>query len=370
MRTDPVQRKALEKRRLGRTEIEVTRLGLGTIPLMRLNATQSIEVISSALDSGINFIDTARAYQDAEEKIGAALRGRRETCYVATKSFARTKSGMSEDVRRSLKAFQADYLDLYQLHSVKTNEELVQVLSPSGALAALKEAQAAGLVRHIGITGHRPSALVKALQSGEFSTVQVPVNIVDREAEEELLDLAATLDIGTIAMKPLAGGTLDHPRGALHYVLDQAVTVAIPGMGSVAEVREDVLAAIEFSPLSGEERDRILLEAAQVGKSFCRRCGYCTPCPEGIDIPRILWLANYGARYRDRDPWVIEDYADLDKGSQNCVECGLCEPQCPYDLPIIQMLRHADQLLKPDSGLKQVVRRTRRMLASRVKGIG
>lgn len=370
MGSEPLPGSNLEKRRLGRTKLEVTRLGLGTIPLMRLSAANALEVVSTALALGINFIDSARAYQQAEERVGTALRGQRERCYVATKSFARTKSGMSEDVRRSLKEMQTDYVDLYQLHSVKTSEELAQVLSPNGAVAALKEAQAAGLVRHIGITGHRPATLVKALKSGEFSTVQVPVNIVDREAEEELLALAQSLDVGIIAMKPLAGGTLDHPRGALRYVLDQPITVAIPGMGSIAEVEEDVRAALEFSPLSAEDRERILQEAAQVGKSFCRRCGYCTPCPEEIDIPRILWLANYGSRYRDRDPWVIEDYANLEKGAKDCVECGLCEPQCPYELPIVEMLKHADEVLKPDSGLKQVVRRTRRILASRVKGIG
>ena len=169
----------MEKRRLGRTGMEVTCIGFGALPMQRCTMEEAGEVLHKALDSGINFIDTARAYTDSEEKIGRHISSRRSEYYLATKSLKRTKEGMAKDIDLSLRLLKTDYIDLYQIHNVKKREEYEQAMGPGGALEALKEAQQAGKIRFIGITGHDYDLLVEGIKTNEFATVQAPFNAVE-----------------------------------------------------------------------------------------------------------------------------------------------------------------------------------------------
>lgn len=337
--------------RLGRTNLNVFKLGLGGIPLIKLTSAEARDVIRASLDGGINFADTAETYGDSEEKLSLALQGDRGKFIIASKSPWRDAVGMENAINQSLSRLRTDYIDLYQVHALKTAEQLNKILAPGGAMEALKKAQTAGKIRYIGVTGHRPSVLVQAVKTGEFDTVMPPINVVDREAEEQLMPLAKEMDVGIIAMKPVCGGTLDDPALGIRFCLNSPADSVLVGMKSVAEVEVNLKTFREFQPLSQEEEDELLENASQLGNSFCRRCEYCQPCPQGINIPRILWLANYHRRYADRDPWTEDEYRALSATAAACEECGDCEQICPYALPVRQMLKDADHELTPSPGL-------------------
>jgi len=335
----------LPARKLGRTGLKVSVLGLGGIPVRDREFDDAVQVVQAALEHGLNFIDTARGYGDSEGKIGAAVAatGMRRQVYLATKTPERGAAGARADVERSLKELRTDYIDIYQLHGVDEKEDLKQVLAPDGALAALKKAQQEGKIRFIGITGHDPKLLQDAILTGEFATVMVPVNILDRfifAAEERLLPVARDLDVGIIAMKPLAGGVIKEPTQALRYTLSQAVDVVIPGMGSVGEIRENVAVVKDFEALTEMELKELVREAKALGTKVCRQCGYCLPCPEGIDIRQVFRLEGMFERY-ERGEEAQGLYRDLAVKADACQRCGVCEERCPYKLPIREKLVRA-----------------------------
>jgi hypothetical protein len=251
---------------------------------------------------------------------------------------ARDKAGMAKDIDLSLATMRTDYVDLYQIHNIKNREDLDAVMAPGGALEALKEAQAAGKVRHIGVTGHSIDLLVEAIKSNEFSTVQVPFNCIETQALETLFPLAKELNIGRIVMKPLGGGQISNVNLALRFLLEHDISVAIPGMDKVEHITENLAAAAEFKPLTPEERVRLQAEAEAIGPNFCRRCGYCMPCEAGIDIPTMFIFHLQYERYGMKDV-IPGRYAALKAKASDCIECGLCEARCPYDLPIRARLK-------------------------------
>lgn len=329
------------KRRLGRTGLEVSAISFGGLPLQRCTMDEAGPVLAAALDAGINFFDNARAYTDSEAKFGQYLAPRRSEFYLATKSMARDKAGMAKDIDISLATMKTDYIDIYQVHNIKRREDLDQVMGQGGALEALKEAQAAGKIGHIGVTGHNIDLLVEAISSNEFSTVQVPFNCIETKALEVLFPLAQAKDVGRIVMKPLGGGQLTHIDLALRFILDYDV-VAIPGMDEVAHVKQNLAAAENFTPLTIAEREVLESEAAVIGQNFCRRCGYCLPCTVGINIPQSFIFHLQYHRYGLKES-IPQRYAGLPVKASACIDCGLCEQRCPYDLPIRERLKQVAQ---------------------------
>lgn len=316
----------------------VTPISFGALPVQRCTFGEAGAVLQAALDAGINFIDTARAYTDSEEKIGRYAASRRKEFYLATKSLARTREAMLMDIDTSLQMMRTDYIDLYQIHNIKVEQDLNAVMAPSGALAALKEAKAAGKIRHIGITGHNFGLLVQALKSNQFDTVQAPFNCVEQGALTELFPLARSMDIGCIVMKPLGGGLIESADLALRFILENDYLVAIPGMDRVEQIAANLSVTRDFQPLSAAEKAKLKAEAEALGPNFCRRCGYCLPCPQGIDIPTMfifhLQYVKYGLKTA-----IPDRYAGLKAKASACVECGECETRCPYNLPIRQRMK-------------------------------
>lgn len=335
----------MKYRRLGKTDIKVSVIGFGGIPLQRIDVEASREVVVAALAAGINFFDTGRNYADSEYKLGQALKGHREDSIVATKSMARTKETMAAEVTASLETMELEYIDLYQLHNVPTMEQLQQVMGPKGALEALVEAKAKGLIKHIGITSHIKDVIKEAIKYDVIETIQFPFNAVEPEGVEEILGLARTADIGVIVMKPLAGGALTNTSSAFKYILSHPVTTAIPGMDSLEQVQANAQVGSGEPVLSDGERQVLEAEAAQLGKTFCRRCEYCQPCPEGVNIPVIFLLEGYLERY-NLPQWSKDRYAGMPVKIDACLECGECESKCPYDLPIREMLQRAKSKLE------------------------
>lgn len=327
----------MEKRRLGKTNLWVTPISFGALPIQRCTMEEAGEVLHAALDAGINFVDTARAYTDSEEKIGAHIASRRNQYYLATKSLARDKAGMAKDIDISLKNMRTEYIDLYQVHNIQRAADLAAVIGPGGALEALKEAQAAGKIGHIGVTGHSIPMVIEAIKTGEFSTVQVPFNFIETQALEELFPLAQVMDIGRIAMKPLGGGQVESYELALKYLLQQDI-IAIPGMDELQHIAQNVGVERNFTPLTEEEKAHLAQEAQTIGANFCRRCGYCKPCAVEIDIPTVfIWHLQY-TRYGLKQA-MAGRYAGLKAKASDCIDCGICEARCPYNLPIRQRMK-------------------------------
>jgi predicted aldo/keto reductase-like oxidoreductase len=330
----------MEYRTLGKTGLNISVVGFGGIPIQRVSAGESDAIVNRALDLGINFFDTARGYTDSEEKLGATLKTRRKEAVVATKSMARTRETMAADIRKSLETMGLDYIDLYQLHNVKSKKELDRVLSPDGALAALMEAKKEGLVRHIGVTGHIKDFLLETLRVEEIETVQFPFNAVETVGVPALLEQAGEKGTGVIVMKPLAGGALRNGNLALRYILEHTVTTVIPGMDSLEQVEKNAAVGSDPLPLTAAERETLEEEAEKLGGAFCRRCEYCKPCSQLIDIPTVFLFDGYYTRYNLQD-WARERYQALKAGADACIDCGECEIKCPYNLPIRRMLAEA-----------------------------
>ena len=333
----------LSRRRLGRTNLQVTIAGFGGIPIQIVPEEVAIAAVRRAYDLGVNFFDTARGYTNSEERIGKALAGR--DCLIATKSGSREADAIHRDVNRSLASLDCDRIDLYQLHGVNNDDELASVLAPGGALDGLRRAREEGKIAHIGISGHRRETLVRAVQTcPDFATVQVPFNLVEDEALDALIPLCHGRDVGVIAMKPCGGGNFANPPLALKWCLTQPISVAIPGMANPQEVEEDVAAA--FDPFLTEE-DTLAIERMRtdLDQRTCRRCRYCEPCPQGVHISSLLHgrsvVKRMGAA-RWRQWGAIEMIASADL----CTECGECLRKCPYHLPIPELIREVVAYLR------------------------
>ena len=322
---------------LGKTGLKVSTMGFGGIPIQRIDAEGTKTVIRHLRDAGVNYIDTARGYTVSEEYLGYALEGIRQDFILATKSMARTKEAMASDIETSLKNLRTDYIDLYQVHNPSL-ADLEQLQAPGGALEALQEAKAAGKIGHIGITLHPVNLFEKALDLPWVETIMFPYNLVEVQGEE-LIRRCAERNIGFIAMKPLAGGTIEDASLALRFLAqNEAVSVVIPGMATVEEADQNMAASQDRSPLTAQEQEKIEAIRKGLGSQFCRRCNYCAPCTVGINIPGMFLMQGYHERYELQE-WSKARYLAMGKKASDCIECGVCETRCPYELPIRDMLK-------------------------------
>ncbi len=323
---------------LGKTGLRVSVVGLGGIPIQRTDVQGTKKVIDACVETGINYIDTARGYTVSEDYIGQALEGRRDKFVIATKSMSRDYEGMKADIETSLRLLRTDYIDIYQIHNIKSDEEFSTCFGENGAYRALVEAREAGKIGHIGATAHAVEAFERLITEHEdqIETFMFPYNIVENQGAE-LMKRCTEKKIAVIAMKPLAGGNIDDATLAIKYILSNPdCTIAIPGMGDVEEVYQNAAAA-EAGALTEEEKNACAAIVTELGRNFCRRCGYCAPCPKGINIPSALLFANYLRRYGLAE-WARSRYFAMSATAGDCVKCGTCETRCPYELPIRQML--------------------------------
>ncbi|WGM89999.1 MAG: aldo/keto reductase [Candidatus Bathyarchaeum tardum] len=354
----------MQKRKLGRTGLEVSVVGFGGTWISELPLDDAVKIVQRAFELGINYFDTAKLDGDSEEKLGAALKDVRDGCVLATKTASRTKSESLDDFKNSLRCLQTDWLDLIQLHGVDDVKTLQKAMGPGGSLDMCRKARSEGLVDFIGITGHKPRVLIEAIKTNEFDTVLVPLNIITRQALDELIPLANDLDIGVIAMKPLMAKTSrlitclyqpslsllsDEPElksllgqdvsskvhNALSYVLDQDVSVAITGFKSVEEVETAAQIGNNYNQLTNKQKSRFSVKFEQ---PYCRDCGLCFPCPETLDIAAILRFKTLYETYGLKN-WAKKLYSGLPTNASSCTNCGECEPKCPYNLPVVSMLK-------------------------------
>ena len=333
----------MEYRILGKTGLTVSRLGFGGLPIQKINAEGTKDLIRDLIREGVNFIDTARGYTVSEEYLGYGLEGVRDSFVLATKSMARTKEAMAADIDVSLKNLRTDYIDLYQVHNPGA-KDLEQVQAPGGALEALMEAKAAGKIGHVGITLHSVELFRLALELPWVETIMFPYNVVETQGEE-LIAKCTEKNIGFICMKPLAGGAIEDASIALRFAAcNPHVSVVIPGMADAAEISQNARAVADTSPLTTDECAKISHIKEMLGTNFCRRCNYCAPCTAGINISAVFLFEGYFTRYDLKD-WAAARYNQMAKTASDCIGCGLCESRCPYLLPIRHMLKKAAEVM-------------------------
>ena len=327
----------MEYRVLGKTGLKISRMGLGGIPIQRIDAEGTKKLIYQLMEAGVNYIDTARGYTVSEQYLGYALEGIRDKFVLATKSMSRTKEAMAKDIDISLGNLKTDYIDLYQVHN-PTMAQLEQVIREGGALEALLEAKEQGKIGHIGLTAHSVEVFEKALTLPWVETIMFPYNIVETQGEA-LIRRCKEQNVGFIAMKPLAGGAIEDATLALRFLnANDDVSVVIPGMADPAELDQNLAAVNDTAPLSAEELQKIDIMRKELGTQFCRRCGYCAPCTVGINIPGVFVFEGYLRRY-GLAGWAKDRYAALPVKASACIGCGNCESRCPYNLPIREMLK-------------------------------
>jgi predicted aldo/keto reductase-like oxidoreductase len=273
---------------LGRTGLRVAEVAFGGIPIQRLSHDDAVAVVRGCLDLGVDLIDTAHGYTTSEERIGAAIAGRREGLIVATKTPAATGADARAQLAESLRRLGVDHIDLMQLHGVSSEEKWAHVTAPGGPLDVLREAKRGGVIGHIGITSHRAEVAVEAVRSGHFETVMFPLNFVAREPGLEVLEACCQQGVAFIAMKPMGGGMLENAKVAFQYLRQFPEVIPVVGIERVAEMAEIVSLYDRPPQLTEAERGEMERLRAELGPVFCRRCEYCQPCPEGIGISTVM----------------------------------------------------------------------------------
>jgi aryl-alcohol dehydrogenase-like predicted oxidoreductase len=254
----------IEKRELGKTGLKVTILGLGCAQIGALrNFKLAIEIIETAIDLGINYIDTASTYGDAEEKVGEVMKSRRNEVVLATKTLQRDKESSWREINTSIERLKTDYVDILQIHSVNTMAELDKITSKNGSLYSVIKAKEQGLCKHIGITGHtRPEVIKEALNRFDFETVLVPLSSVDKllnDFGDVIFPVAKKKNVGVIAMKVLSDGRVtDFVEDSLRYVFSLPISTAIVGVKSIAELKQNVEIAKNFVPMTKKEIDALI----------------------------------------------------------------------------------------------------------------
>ncbi len=329
----------MRKVTLGKTGLEVSAVGFGGIPIQRVSEADAVRAIHKALDLGVTFIDTAAAYSDSQRKIGAALEGRPEKVVLASKSGAAGGDEIIADVERACAEMRVEHVDLYQLHGVSSPAKRDAVLSPGGALEGLLAARDRGLIGHIGVTSHSLDLALELVEVPEFETIQFPFNLVTSEPAKELIPKARERGLGFIVMKPLCGGQYSDAELAFRFLNGYPDLVPIPGIEKPGEIEEIVGVVDSGAVLEGESKMRAEKVARDLGKRFCRRCGYCQPCPSDVPCQTIMIYDSLVARLTPDG--IAGTSRRIVETAPECTECGECEAKCPYDLPIMETVKAA-----------------------------
>lgn len=320
---------------LGSTNITVNRNGFGALPIQRISTEEAVSIVRKAYNAGITFFDTARFYTDSEVKLGEALSGIRDKVYIATKTGAVTVEGFWKDLETSLNNLKTDYIDLYQFHNPafcpKPGDD-------SGIYDAMLEAKQKGIVKHIGITNHRLHIAKEAIESGLYETLQFPFCYISGDKELELVKMCEDKDMGFIAMKALSGGLITNSAAAYAFIAQFDNVLPIWGIQREREL-DEFISYIDNPPtLTDNIKAIIEADRAELSGEFCRGCGYCMPCPVGIEINNSARMSLM-LRRAPSEAWLTPDWQDKMKKIEDCLNCGKCKSRCPYGLDTPSLLK-------------------------------
>ncbi len=326
---------AVQQVRLGKTEIIVSKNGFGALPIQRISKKEAVYLLQKAFYNGINYFDTARAYSDSEEKMGAALSYIREKLIISTKTAAQNAEDFRKDLETSLRNLKTDYIDIYQFHNPAF---CPRPGDGTGLYEAMLKAKEEGKIRHIGITNHRLSVASEAIESGLYETLQFPFCYLAAEADIAVVNACAKADMGFIAMKGLSGGLITNSAMAYAY-LAQFPHVA-PVWGVQREWELDEFLSYQETPpqLTEEMKAAIEKDRIQLSGDFCRSCGYCMPCPAGIEINNCARMGLL-LRRSPKENWLTPEWQAKMAKIEDCLHCNQCMKKCPYGLNTPELLR-------------------------------
>lgn len=336
----------MERMILGKTGLKINRLGFGGIPIQTVSEEQAVATVRHAVQAGVDFIDTSRLYTTSERRIGLALKQTDRKVVVASKTFRRNWADVRKDLETSLTELQREYIDIYQFHFVQSLDDYQQLIARGGGLDCLQQAKSEGIIGHIGITSHNLDLLLRAISDDLFETIMACYSFLEPKAAERVFPAALEKNVGIIAMKSFSGGVIEDAALAIKFALSQPKVAIIPGV-ETTELFDRNWAVYT----SGETRltDAELVEISRLqqqwDKAFCRRCDYCQPCSEQIPISVVLHSKTLLRRMGNA---VAQPGALLGRGIEavrNCSGCGECEERCPYELPIIDLIRENLQWL-------------------------
>ena len=328
----------MERMVLGRTGLEVYRLGLGGIPIQRVGEEEAVQTVLHAVERGVDFIDTSRIYTTSERRIGLALEQTDRHVVVASKTPAPTADGARAHLETSLRELRRGHIDLYQCHFVADTEAYRTIVSPGGALEGLIAARGEGLISHIGITSHSLDVLEQAIDDGFFDTIMVCFSFLEPKAREIVIPRAVDRNIGVMAMKPFSGGVIEDARLALNYSLSEPGVLVLAGVETPALFDKNWQVFAENEPLSAAQEEEIAALQRQYDKLFCRRCDYCQPCSEDIPIQTVLGI-RYLVKRMGKKTFMEGPFGQAVAKGTDCTECGVCMTRCPYELPIPDLIR-------------------------------
>lgn len=315
---------------LGKTGIKVSKNGFGALPIQRISKADAVYLLQKAFYNGINYFDTARAYSDSEEKLGAAFSYTRDRLIISTKTAAQTADDFWKDLEESLRTLKTDYIDIYQFHNPafcpKPGDE-------SGLYDAALKAKEQGKIRHIGITNHSIAVAKEAIASGLYETLQFPFSYLAAPADLELVELSRSAGMGFIAMKGLAGGLIHNSACAYAYMAQPQFAHVAPIWGIQRENELDEFLSYQTCPpkMTGEMKLMMEKDREQLSGDFCRGCGYCMPCPAGIEINNCARMSLM-LRRAPQEGWLSEEWQAKMKKIEECLHCGNCMKKCPYGL--------------------------------------
>ncbi len=321
--------------KLGNTGIVTDKVAFGALPIQRITKAEAVYLLQMALDGGITYFDTARAYSDSEEKLGEAFHDRRDKLFIATKTAAKTPEAFRKDLETSLRLLRTDYIDVYQFHNP---DFIPRPGDGSGLYECMLEAKQQGKIRHVSITNHRISLAMEIVESGLYETLQYPFSLLAADRDIELVKKTAEAGMGFIAMKAMSGGLITSGLEACAYLNDYPV-LPIYGVQRESELKEFLAFVQEPPALTEALRKQIEADRKQLSGDFCRGCGYCMPgCPMGIEINTCARMSLL-LRRSPSAQWLSEFGQNMMKQVENCVECGQCAAACPYGLDTPALLK-------------------------------
>lgn len=320
---------------LGKTGITVPQNAFGALPVQRRNFDEAAEILRAAYDGGMTFFDTARAYSDSEEKIGIALSDVRKNIFIATKTGASTPEEMKRHIETSLKNLKTDYVDIYQFHMAG------RCFAPgdgTGMYECMEDFKRQGMVRHIGITCHKIGVAEECVRSGLYETMQFPFSYLTGEKELNLVNMCREENMGFIAMKGLAGGLINNSGAAFAFISQFDNVLPIWGIQTMEELGE-WLSYMENPPVLNEELQTVIdADRKELDGEFCRGCGYCMPCPQGIKISNCARMSLM-IRRSPSEEWLSDEWQQAMADTEKCVGCGECIKKCPYELNTPELLK-------------------------------
>ena len=320
---------------LGKTGITVPQNAFGALPVQRRNFDEAAEILRAAYDGGMTFFDTARAYSDSEEKIGIALSDVRKNIFIATKTGASTPEEMKRHIEISLKNLKTDYVDIYQFHMAG------RCFAPgdgTGMYECMEDFKRQCVVRHIGITCHKIGVAEECVRSGLYETMQFPFSYLTGEKELNLVNMCREENMGFIAMKGLAGGLINNSRAAFAFISQFDNVLPIWGIQTMEELGE-WLSYMENPPVLDEELQAVIdADCRELDGEFCRGCGYCMPCPQGIKISNCARMSLM-IRRSPSEEWLSDEWQQAMADTEKCVGCGECIKKCPYELNTPELLK-------------------------------